>query len=303
MPANTEMPEWRSTVVRISSMISTVLPTPAPPNIAALPPFTSGASRSITLMPVWNSSTEVPSRSMPGAGAWIGRVAISAGNGSARSIGTPIASSSRPSTGLPTGTRMGDPVARAGVPRRRPAGSCRTMPRTVARSRCCCTSRSAARRDPSRVPPPRARQAMRRAQSAHRPPSHESAITRPVRGVCLALMRRSEPPATFLAGGPGHAPDPSRIALRSRRVGCLDLRQPDMRAIDTDQGFAPRSARCWLRVSAPACVACDVGEASRIGRQTLEECAMTMPANVSGQPQDRAAADAHRTGSSPIRTS
>ena len=38
MPANTEMPEWRSTVVRISSMISTVLPTPAPPNIAALPP-------------------------------------------------------------------------------------------------------------------------------------------------------------------------------------------------------------------------------------------------------------------------
>ena len=33
-------------------MMSTVLPTPAPPNIAALPPFTSGASRSITLMPV-----------------------------------------------------------------------------------------------------------------------------------------------------------------------------------------------------------------------------------------------------------
>ena len=52
MPANTEMPEWRSTVVRISSMISTVLPTPAPPNIAALPPVTSGASRSMTLIPV-----------------------------------------------------------------------------------------------------------------------------------------------------------------------------------------------------------------------------------------------------------
>ena len=45
-----------STVVRISSMISTVLPTPAPPNIAALPPRASGASRSITLMPVSNTS-------------------------------------------------------------------------------------------------------------------------------------------------------------------------------------------------------------------------------------------------------
>ena len=40
-------------VVRINSMMSTVLPTPAPPNMAALPPLTSGASRSMTLMPVW----------------------------------------------------------------------------------------------------------------------------------------------------------------------------------------------------------------------------------------------------------
>ena len=56
------------TVVRIISMISTVLPTPAPPNIAALPPRASGASRSITLMPVRNSSRS-PLWSRAGRGA------------------------------------------------------------------------------------------------------------------------------------------------------------------------------------------------------------------------------------------
>src|SRR5271166_6259946 len=39
----------------MSSITSTVLPTPAPPNIAALPPCASGASRSITLTPVAQS--------------------------------------------------------------------------------------------------------------------------------------------------------------------------------------------------------------------------------------------------------
>ena len=40
----------------ISSWMMTVLPTPAPPNRPALPPRTSGQSRSITLMPVSNTS-------------------------------------------------------------------------------------------------------------------------------------------------------------------------------------------------------------------------------------------------------
>ena len=66
-------PACFSTVVRISSMISTVLPTPAPPNIAALPPVTKGANRSMTLMPVWKICWPAPSRSRAGAGAWIGR--------------------------------------------------------------------------------------------------------------------------------------------------------------------------------------------------------------------------------------
>ena len=55
-PRTREMPEYFSTVLRISSMISTVLPTPAPPNIPALPPRASGARRSATLMPVRKTS-------------------------------------------------------------------------------------------------------------------------------------------------------------------------------------------------------------------------------------------------------
>ena len=141
MPANTEMPEWRSTVVRISSMISTVLPTPAPPNIAALPPFTSGASRSITLMPVWNGSTEASSRSMPGAGAWIGCVAMSVGSGAAavhrrrrshRAAGRAPACRPARGSGRSGGARRGA-AAQAG-------GLLQDDAAHRGGSRCCCTS-------------------------------------------------------------------------------------------------------------------------------------------------------------------
>src|SRR5947207_1466431 len=37
---------------RMSSMITKVLPTPAPPKMAALPPFWNGQMRSMTLIPV-----------------------------------------------------------------------------------------------------------------------------------------------------------------------------------------------------------------------------------------------------------
>ena len=49
-------------------MTTTVLPTPAPPNMAALPPWPSGASRSMTLMPVSNSAV-AGLRSSSGGGA------------------------------------------------------------------------------------------------------------------------------------------------------------------------------------------------------------------------------------------
>jgi hypothetical protein len=43
----------------ISSMMMTVLPTPAPPNRPILPPWRYGSSRSITLMPVSNMRSSV----------------------------------------------------------------------------------------------------------------------------------------------------------------------------------------------------------------------------------------------------
>ena len=60
-------------MVRISSVTRTVLPTPAPPNSPALPPRASGASRSITLIPV-SSRVRAPLCWASGGGArWIGQ--------------------------------------------------------------------------------------------------------------------------------------------------------------------------------------------------------------------------------------
>ena len=58
-PANTELPECSLAIERISSIIITVLPTPAPPKIPVLPPLVNGAIKSITLIPVSNTSTSV----------------------------------------------------------------------------------------------------------------------------------------------------------------------------------------------------------------------------------------------------
>jgi hypothetical protein len=46
-------------MLRISSVMMTVLPTPAPPKTPVLPPWVKGAMRSITLMPVSKTSTVV----------------------------------------------------------------------------------------------------------------------------------------------------------------------------------------------------------------------------------------------------
>ena len=55
-PANTEVPPKFLATRVIISWISTVLPTPAPPNRPILPPCTYGVSRSMTLMPVTSCS-------------------------------------------------------------------------------------------------------------------------------------------------------------------------------------------------------------------------------------------------------
>src|ERR671914_426532 len=51
-PQKTDFPPWPLATLLISSWMTTVLPTPAPPNRPILPPFTNGAMRSMTLMPV-----------------------------------------------------------------------------------------------------------------------------------------------------------------------------------------------------------------------------------------------------------
>ena len=111
-PANTEMPWYRSTIAWISSITSTVLPTPAPPNIAALPPCASGTSRSITLMPVSNTARRGGLRGQRRRRA-MDRPArrVRRATPAPRSRTSPITSSSRPSTASPTGTVIGPPVA------------------------------------------------------------------------------------------------------------------------------------------------------------------------------------------------
>ena len=51
----------------INSITVTVLPTPAPPNRPTLPPFAKGQRRSITLIPVSNTSASVDCSSKAGA--------------------------------------------------------------------------------------------------------------------------------------------------------------------------------------------------------------------------------------------
>src|SRR4029453_2788064 len=79
-PANTEGPPKLRATRMIISWISTVLPTPAPPNRPIFPPLTYGASRSSTLMPV-SSISVFGSRSANAGGlrwvspgSWMSRV-------------------------------------------------------------------------------------------------------------------------------------------------------------------------------------------------------------------------------------
>ena len=87
----------------ISSVRMTVLPRPAPPNRPALPPRTSGVSRSMTLMPVSNTSVLGDSSANGGGSRWIGRRSV-ASTGPRPSIGSPSRLKTRPSVSLPTGT-------------------------------------------------------------------------------------------------------------------------------------------------------------------------------------------------------
>jgi hypothetical protein len=119
-PANTEKPPCLSATLLMSSMMRTVLPTPAPPKRPVLPPFVYGSSRSMTLIPVSNISVFVDCSSNDGAGRWIDQRSV-AGMSPSLSTGLPMTFITRPSVARPTGTVIGRPRSSAGIPRTMPS--------------------------------------------------------------------------------------------------------------------------------------------------------------------------------------
>ncbi len=123
----------------------TVLPTPAPPNRPILPPLTYGVSRSMTLMPVQNTSVFDSSWSNVGAGAWMPRRSVICSEDSSTSSGLPSVFHTWPSVTSPTGTVIASPVSRTSVPRTRPSVGCIEMARTRLSPMCWATSRVSVR--------------------------------------------------------------------------------------------------------------------------------------------------------------
>lgn len=96
------------------SVRMTVLPRPAPPKRPALPPRTNGVRRSMTLMPVSNSSVFVERSVIGGGSRWIGQRSFVL-TGPRLSIGSPARLKTRPRVSLPTGTERGAPGIDAGA--------------------------------------------------------------------------------------------------------------------------------------------------------------------------------------------
>src|SRR4051794_17118036 len=148
-PANTDTPPWSLATRAIISWISTVLPTPAPPNRPILPPWTYGASRSMTLMPVSNISVLASSWSKAGALRWMPhRSLTSSVSPSSRLRQSPSMLNTWPLVTSPTGTVMVSPVSVTWAPRTRPSVGCREMARTMPSPMCRATSRERARVSP-----------------------------------------------------------------------------------------------------------------------------------------------------------
>src|SRR6058998_1854617 len=73
-PANTDTPPCSFATLLMSSMMTTVLPTPAPPNAPILPPFRNGQMRSMTLIPVDRTCGDVDCSASGGGRALVDRV-------------------------------------------------------------------------------------------------------------------------------------------------------------------------------------------------------------------------------------
>ena len=140
-PANTDTPPCCVATRLIISWISTVLPTPAPPNRPILPPCTYGSSRSMTLMPVSNINALGSSWSNGGESRWIShRSAMSVTSASVMSSGSPMTFHTWPRVPSPTGTVMPRPRLRTTAPRVRPSVGLRHTARTRPSPICCATS-------------------------------------------------------------------------------------------------------------------------------------------------------------------
>src|SRR3954451_24684019 len=140
-PANTDTPPWSRATRAIISWISTVLPTPAPPNRPILPPWTYGVSRSITLMPVSNIWVFDSSWSNAGALRWMPQRSLTSRvSPSSRFRGSPSMLNTWPRVTSPTGTLIGPPVSVTVAPRTRPSVGCSEMARTMPSPMCWATS-------------------------------------------------------------------------------------------------------------------------------------------------------------------
>ena len=126
-------------MLRISSIIFTVLPTPAPPNNPTLPPFAKGQIKSITLIPVSSNSVAGERSVNAGASRWI-TILSSSPIGPFSSIGSPNTFMIRPRVLTPTGTFSPSPVFSTTIPRRNPSLVPRAMVLTTLSPSCCCTS-------------------------------------------------------------------------------------------------------------------------------------------------------------------
>ena len=121
-------------------MINTVLPTPAPPKRPILPPFTYGAIRSTTLIPVSKICVSGERSSNLGAGRWIGHFSSATTGAGSWSTVSPSTLKIRPNTPSPTGTAIAAPVSSASILRVIPSVELIATQRTVSSPKCCITS-------------------------------------------------------------------------------------------------------------------------------------------------------------------
>ena len=139
-PANTETPPKFWATRRIISWISTVLPTPAPPNRPIFPPRTYGVSRSMTLMPVTNISVLRLELVQRRGSRWIGHRSVMFSDEVGTSSVSPRTLNTCPLVTSPTGTSIGAPVLVTSAPRTMPSVGCIEIARTMLSPMCCSTS-------------------------------------------------------------------------------------------------------------------------------------------------------------------